>query len=182
MGQGGGQLGRDGIQPGMGQGWRTPELNGAAGQGQNHSWACASTEPVREPNTGTATSSQLRLEVMWQDLHSHPPGAEVLQCGLLDLLPFTLTFHCPFFHLSHIFPAGHLLLISCDQLKFVEAAAAREDLHSWEVAAPSLHRLWEKFRFSSVLQAIRKGTGNYALMSKYISECSICFVQVSLVY
>lgn len=48
--------------------------------------------------------------------------------------------------------------------------------------APLLHRLGEKFRFSSVLQAIRKGTGNYALTSKYISERNICFVQVSLVY
>lgn len=81
--------------------------------------------------------------------------------------------------------------------RFIEAAAAGRhscrqhvegngDLNSGRNqgggVAPSLHRLWEKFRFSAVLQAIRKGTGNYALPSKYISEYNICFVQVSLVY
>lgn len=83
------------------------------------------------------------------------------------------------------------------QLRFIEAATAgchscRQhvkgdgDLNSvgnqGGSGVPSLRRLWEKFRFSAVLQAIRKGTGNYALLSKYISEYNICFVQVSLVY
>lgn len=83
------------------------------------------------------------------------------------------------------------------KLRFIEAAAAgrgscrqcvKGDGDPKSVGkqggggALSLHRLWEKFRFSAVLQAIRNGTGNYALLSKYISEYNICFVQVSLVY
>lgn len=55
--------------------WDEAGLSGAAGQGQKHSWACASTEPVREPSAGTPLISELRLEVAWPDLHSHPQGA-----------------------------------------------------------------------------------------------------------
>lgn len=70
-----------GTWAGMGpiQGWgrAAGQLSwvGLLGQGHKHSRAPASTESVREPNTETPVSSELRLEVLWQDLHSHPPGA-----------------------------------------------------------------------------------------------------------
>jgi len=177
---------------------------GKDGQGQRSHWARSSTELVRKLNmedAGTNTCFELRLEAGVAGPTPLPAGNwNRSRCGLLGLLPVALTSTST--ALSSIIPIadGRLLLFSprgqgaveiyrgcCRWSSLPQTARERQwgpEL-SWEPGrggTPSLHRLWERFRFSAVLQAIRKGTGNYAVPSKCISEYNICFVQVSLVY